>query len=64
MGNVPDEHLESFAQRTMEDREQSRKLAEGAMESKIIDFVREVVKLDEKEISGEKFNKMVEAENK
>jgi trigger factor len=60
MSNVPDEHLESFAQRTLEDREQARKLAEGAIENKIVDFVRENAKIDEKDISSEKFRKLLE----
>lgn len=62
MSNVPDEHLEQFAQRTLEDREQARKLAEGAIENKIIDFVRQNAKIDEKEISSEKFRKLLESE--
>lgn len=62
MSNVPDEHLESFAQRTLEDKEQARKLAEGAIENKIVDFMKETAKIDEKEISSEKFRKMLEAD--
>lgn len=60
MNNVPDEHLEAFAQRTLEDQEQIRKIAEGKQEDKIIDFVKTVVKIDEKDIAAEKFNKMFE----
>lgn len=60
MGNVPDEHLESFAQRTLEDKEQARKLSEGAMENKIIEHVRQIIKLEEKDITGDKFSKMIE----
>lgn len=62
MTNIPDEHLESFAQRTLDDKEQARKLAEGAIENKIIDFVRENAKIDEKEINGEKFKKLLESD--
>lgn len=62
MSNVPDEHLETFAQRTLEDKEQARKLAEGAIENKIVDFVKETAKIDEKEISSEKFRKMLESD--
>ncbi len=60
MNNVPDEHLEAFAQRTMEDQEQIRKIAEGKMEDKIIEHARTVIKIDEKDITAEKFNKMFE----
>jgi trigger factor len=60
MNNVPDEHLDAFAQRTLEDKEQVRKLGEGKLEEKIIEYVKTVVKVDEKEITAEKFNKMFE----
>lgn len=63
MNNVPDEHLDSFAQRILEDKDQVRKLGEGKLEEKIIQHVRTIVKIDEKEITAEKFNKMLE-ENK
>lgn len=60
MSNVPDEHLESFAQRILSDKEQVNKLGEGALEEKIIDLVRNSVKVEEKSITAEKFNKMFE----
>jgi trigger factor len=60
MNNVPDEHLDSFAQRILEDKEQLRKLGEGKLEEKIIQHVRTVIKVDEKDITAEKFNKMFE----
>ncbi len=61
MNNVPVEHLESFAQKTMEDKEQIRKLTESAMENKVVDYVKTAAKVDEKEITAEKFNKLMEA---
>lgn len=62
MNNVPDEHLDTFAARTLENKEQTRKLAEGKLEDAIVDFVKQNVKLDEKEITSEKFNKLFEEE--
>ncbi len=62
MSNVPDEHLTTFAQRTLSDDKQARKVAEGCMENKIIEFIKSAVKIEEKEISSEKFNKMFEAD--
>ncbi len=63
MNNVPDEHLDSFAMRILEDKEQVKKLGEGKLEEKVIQHVKTVIKMDEKEITAEKFNKMFE-ENK
>ena len=63
MNNVPDEHLETFAQRTLADSEQIKKLAEGKVEDLIINFVKENVKVDNKEITSEKFNKLFEEQN-
>jgi trigger factor len=63
MSNVPDEHLDTFAARTLENKEQTRKLAEGKLEDAIIEFVKQNVKIEEKEITTEKFNKLFE-ENK
>lgn len=60
MNNVPDEHLETFAARTFENKEQVKKLAETKLEDNIIEFVKQTVKLDEKEITQEKFNKLFE----
>jgi trigger factor len=60
MNNVPDEHLDTFAARTLENKEQTRKLAEGKLEDAIIEFVKQNVKIEEKEITHEKFNKLFE----
>jgi trigger factor len=62
MNNVPDEHLDTFAARTLENQEQTRKLADSKLEDIIIDFVKQNVKIDEKEITSEKFNKLFEEE--
>jgi len=63
MNNVPDEHLDTFAARTLENKDQTRKLAEGKLEDAIIDFVKQNVKVDEKEVTSEKFNKLFEEKN-
>jgi trigger factor len=60
MNNVPDEHLEQFAQRTFENKEELRKLHEEKVEEKVISFIKETVKVDNKEITAEKFNKFFE----
>ncbi len=60
MNNVPDEHLEQFSRRTLENKDELRKLHENSLEEKIVAFVKQTVKLEEKEISLEKFNKLFE----
>jgi trigger factor len=60
MANVPDEHLEEFARRMLEKEEDRNSMHSRAVENKVIDFVKQTVKVDEKEISSEKFNKLFE----
>ncbi len=60
LSNVPDEHLENYAQEMIKQDEQRRQMAEGAMQDKVIAFIKEAVKVEEKEISRDEFNKLFE----
>ncbi len=60
MGNVPDEHLLEFAKRMLERNEDRNNIRNQVVETKVIDSVKAVVKLDEKDITSEKFNKLFE----
>lgn len=60
MNNIPDEHLEEFAQRLLGREEDKKNIAARAVEEKIFDYVKSVVKIDEKKITVEKFNKLFE----
>jgi len=60
MSNVPDEYLESAAKEMMSKPEESRKFYEQKGEEKLISYIKSVVKLDEKEVSSEKFRKLYE----
>nr|WP_319400523.1 trigger factor [uncultured Carboxylicivirga sp.] len=60
LNNVPDEHLENYAKEMIQKEEQRRQMAEGAINDKVMDFIKESVKLEEKEISREDFNKLFE----
>jgi trigger factor len=60
MSNVPDEHLEQFAKRMLERKEDLNNIKARVAEDKVIGFIKATVKLDEKEISSEKFNKLFE----
>ena len=55
MGNIPDELIEKYADEMLKKRENVEPLVEAAV------ALKEVVKLDTKEISLEDFNKMLEA---
>ena len=58
--NVPDDYLENYAKEMMSKPEESRKFYEQKAEEKLIAYVKSVVKVDEKEVSSEKFRKLYE----
>lgn len=58
--NVPDEHIESYAREQISKPEEARRLREQKYDDKVVQFVKETVKLDEKHISVEDFRKLFE----
>lgn len=58
--NVPDEQIESFAKEQLQKPEEARRLRNQKSEDKIVKFIKETVKLDEKEVTEEKFRKLFE----
>ena len=60
MFNVPDEHLESYAGHILQNEEEKRRLLTKVQEDKILDVIKSKVTLEEKEISQEEFNKLLE----
>ena len=60
ISNVPDDYLENYAKEMMSKPEESRKFYEQKAEEKLIDYIKSVVKIDEKEVSSEKFRKLYE----
>lgn len=64
LNNVPDEHLESYATDMLKNEDQQRSMAEGAINDKVMDFVKEAVKVETKEVSREEFNKLFEDNKK
>ncbi len=60
MANVPDEHLAEFSNRLLSTNEERNKIKTKVVEDKVINFVKSTVKVDSKEISSEKFNKLFE----
>ncbi|MDR0660123.1 MAG: trigger factor [Prevotellaceae bacterium] len=60
LNNMPDEHMENFAKRLLEDQKQLKGIVEKVYEDKVIGYVKNAVNLEEKEISIEDFGKLFE----
>ncbi len=62
--NLPDEQLAQYAQEILKKDDERRKLYEKKFEDKVLEFIKESIKLDTKEISVEDFQKLWEEEQK
>ncbi|MBN2610276.1 MAG: hypothetical protein JXB00_01845 [Bacteroidales bacterium] len=60
ISDFPEDQLAGYAQEILKKDEERRKMAERIFEDKIIDFIKNTAKIEEKEISSEKFNKLLE----
>lgn len=58
MQNVPEEALTNYANQMLQDKRQAEGLVSRTVESKIVAKVKEVVKLNQKQVSIEEFNAM------
>lgn len=58
--NVPEEHIENFAQESLKREDERRRLFERKYEDKVLDFIKEVVTVESKDISAEEFDKLFE----
>lgn len=58
MSYIPDEYLVKYANEMLQKEGEANKLYEQEIEEKVIDFVAEAVKLEEKEVSMEEFNEL------
>ena len=59
MNNVPDDYVENYAKEIMKKRENVDGLVDRASDIKLCEALKNVVKLNEKEISLDDFNKMM-----
>ena len=59
MNNVPDEYVENYAKEILKKRENVDGLVDRAVDIKLTDALKKVVKLNEKEISLDDVNKMM-----
>ena len=55
MPNTPEDMIENFAKRILDDREQSQKIYEKLYEQKVVEDVKSKIKITEKAISSEEF---------
>ena len=60
MSNVPDEYLDNYAQEMLKKRENVDGLVDRAVDVKLTAALKQVVKLDEKDITLEDFQKMLQ----
>lgn len=60
MMDVPEEYLNNYAQQMMQNQDEQRKIYERKADEKVVEFLKEKIKLEEKELTTEEFNKMFE----
>ena len=58
MGNLPQEVLDRYANEMLQDKKVAADIDARALEDKTYAAIREAVKLDEKQVSVEEFNKL------
>ena len=60
MGNVPDDVLENYAEEQMKKRENLDNFVDRAVDEKLVEKLKTVVKLNEKSVTLDEFNKMMQ----
>ena len=58
MSNVPEQFIHESAQKMLDDQQQVQRLYEQVAEQKVINAVKDVITLDKKSISVEKFREL------
>ena len=58
INSVPDEHLEEMAGRILKNEKEKKRLEEKKIEDKVIDFVKESINLEIKDITPDEFRKL------
>lgn len=64
VNNAPEELVENYSQRLLQDENQQRMVVNRAIERAFVDMAKKTVKLNEKVISLEEFNKLVNGAGK
>lgn len=63
LGYMPDEQLDNFGKRYMEDKKHIQRTHELLLEEKILNHLKQFIVIEEKPISLNDYNKMMEAKN-
>lgn len=61
MGQLPDEFIEKYANDLLTKKEEKKRMSERVLENKVMAWIKETIKLDEKEVDFEKFNSLMNA---
>lgn len=60
LNSIPDEQLEQYAKEILKKEEERKRLVDKLFEDKVVNYIRENIKLDEKHVTTEEFNKLFE----
>jgi len=60
MFNPPEEETEKWGMEILKNQDEARKLAETEIDKKLVAYIKETIKLTDKEVSLEEFNKLFE----
>jgi len=60
LNDIPEEYLENYAKEIIKKDDEKRKIIERKYEEKVIEFVKEVIKIESKKVSPDEFNKLFE----
>lgn len=60
ISNVPEDYLENYAREMLSKPEESRRIYDQKAEEKLMAYIKTTAKVDDKEISSEKFRKLYE----
>ena len=60
ISNVPEDYLENFAKEMMSKPDESRRIYDQKAEEKLMAYIKSTAKVDNKEVSSEKFRKLYE----
>ncbi|MFN8207035.1 MAG: trigger factor [Bacteroidales bacterium] len=60
LANIPDEYIENYANEMLKNKDEVRRFADNLVEEKVRGWIKGNVKIDDKEVTVEEFNKLFE----
>lgn len=58
INDIPDEYLDNFANELLSKKDEARRITDRKLEEKLLNFIKNTAKIEDKEISVEKFRKL------